>query len=238
MTMYELLSQKSPFEHILPLAKRNREIRDKQRPFLRAKETRSLVLLQDLMVMCWDHEPDERPRMKQVKTWVSAPEFERLRAEISLKEVKSISCSCVCRILPENEEEFPNQVNGQPPEDEVFYDMEESFSPLMGDLNDFGSNFDGPGLSSIGERAILPSVSEDSTHIEYGDGGEEDRGGEGRYQFIHIDNQQPVVETERAEGSHQILEPYTQVWLCGRDQRKGLLQIFTWYDGQAGSYVS
>ena len=34
------------------------------------------------------------------------PEFERLRAEVDLQDVKSISCACVCRVLPENEEEY------------------------------------------------------------------------------------------------------------------------------------
>ena len=32
------------------------------------------------------------------------PEFELLRSEISLESVKTISCACVCRVTPEQEE--------------------------------------------------------------------------------------------------------------------------------------
>ncbi len=109
MTFYEMLSQKTPFDNISPHVKRNQEVRNKRRPNLNAKETRSLILFQDLMNLCWDHNPENRPKTKQIVEWAEAPEFERLRAQISLSGVKSISCACVCRILPENEEEvrFP-----------------------------------------------------------------------------------------------------------------------------------
>lgn len=113
MTFYEMLSQKTPFDNIHPHVKRNQEVRNKHRPIPSAKETRSLILFQDLMALCWDHDPENRPTTKQIVDWVDAPEFERLRAQISLNGVKSISCACVCRILPENEEEvlFPQPTN-------------------------------------------------------------------------------------------------------------------------------
>ncbi len=103
MVLYELLSQRSPFDNVQPQVKRNHEVRDGQRPTLQTRETRSLVLLQELMALCWHQDPDLRPRMGQVAEWIQAPKFERLRSEISLSEVKSISCACVCRILPEYE---------------------------------------------------------------------------------------------------------------------------------------
>ena len=106
MTFYEMLSHKTPFDNIMPHIKRNQEVKNRHRPHLQAKETRSLILFQELMTMCWDHEPEKRPKAKQISDWVEAQEFERLRAQISLKGVKSISCACVCRILPENEEKF------------------------------------------------------------------------------------------------------------------------------------
>ena len=113
MTFYEMLSQKTPFDNIHPHVKRNQEVRNKHRPIPSAKETRSLILFQDLMHLCWDHDPGNRPTTKQIVDWVEAPEFERLRAQISLNGVKSISCACVCRILPKNEEEviFPQPTN-------------------------------------------------------------------------------------------------------------------------------
>ncbi len=106
MTFYEMLSQKTPFGNIHPHVKRNQEVKNKHRPNLSAKETRSLILFQDLMNLCWDHNPENRPQTKQIIDWAEAPEFERLRAQIFLSGVKSISCACVCRILPENEEEI------------------------------------------------------------------------------------------------------------------------------------
>ena len=232
MTLYELLSYRAPFDNVMPAVKRNHEIRDKQRPILKAKETRSLVLLQDLMMMCWDHEPDERPNMSQVHEWASAPEFERLRSEINLKDVSSTSCVCVCRVCPENEDDEDTNVNiGHIREDEVFFTLEESMdSPYVHDLvvtNGFGPEpFSSDPLPSLLQRNILPSVSEDGGHIEHSEG-----------HFPVIAGKSSVVEDE-ADGEVQLdPEPYTQIWICGRDQRKGLLQIFTYYDGQAGSYV-
>ncbi len=32
--------------------------------------------------------------------------------------------------------------------------------------------------------------------------------------------------------------PYTQIWLCGRGERKGVLQVFTYNDGHVGHFVS
>ena len=236
MTLFELLSYRPPFGDVLPAVKRNHEIRDKQRPVLKAKETRSLVLLQDLMTMCWDHESDERPRMRQVYEWASAPEFERLRAEINLKDVSSTSCACVCRVSPENEDDYP-QCNGSKfnighiQDEDVFYDMDESID-YMHDvmMNGIGpAPLIGNSMPSLSQRNILPSVSEDSGNIEHSEG------------HLPIATPKSVVvadgEDEGEGDVQQELEPYTQIWLCGRDQRKGLLQIFTYYDGQAGSYV-
>ena len=251
MTLYELLSMKSPFEHV-PHVKRNHEIRDKQRPLLKAKETRSLVLLQDLMVMCWAHEPEERPSMSQVKEWVSSPLFERLKTEIALKEVKSISCACICRITPENEEEFtaalpaenPGANIGHNPDDDdvLFYDDEDDDDQpaIMTDLmvRDYGDP--GPAPLQFGSRAdILPSVSEDNTHVEHGENGQvvpEDGQEDSLYQFLPGGKETQIAAD--GDALQLQIEPYTQIWLCGRDQRKGLLQIFTYYDGQPGSYVS
>ena len=242
---------KSPFDHI-PHVKRNHEVRDKQRPLLKAKETRSLVLLQDLMVMCWDHEPEERPRMSQVKRWVSSPEFERLKAEIALKDVKSISCACMCRITPEDEEEsiaaspaedLGTNIRHNPEDDDVlFYSSDEDdqsaiMSGLM--LRDYS---DDPGLSQLnfGPQAdILPSVSEDNTNVEHGENGQvvaDDGQEDSVYQFLPCGKGMRVAADD--DTLHHQIEPYTQIWLCGRDQRKGLLLIFTYYDGQPGSYVS
>ena len=78
-------------------------IKEGRRPSLQPKERRMLILLQDLLEMCWDKEPEKRPKMSQVVEFIQAPEFEWLRAEVALTKVESISCACVCCIFPEHE---------------------------------------------------------------------------------------------------------------------------------------
>ena len=36
--------------------------------------------------------------MSQIEKWIDDPEFEKLRAEITLRDNAIISCACVCRI--------------------------------------------------------------------------------------------------------------------------------------------
>ena len=202
MTLYELLSLSAPFSDVLPAFKRNTEIRDRHRPLLRARQTRSLVLLQELMGLCWDHDPDMRPRMSQIREWVDSDEFERLRAEVALSDVHSISCACVCRITPENEERVLNEKFDSLPEEEKK-----------------GINY-------------LPSVLEDSGHIENPIHNDEVCREENFYQFV-------PSRVQSSSPSGFVLEHgYTQVWMCGRGQKKGLLHIFTYYDGQRGFHVS
>ena len=202
MTLYELLSLSAPFSDVIPPFKRNTEIRDRHRPVLKARQTRSLVLLQELMQLCWDHDPDKRPKMSQIKDWVDSEEFERLRAEVALSDVHSISCACVCRITPENEER-------------VIKDKFESF----------------PGED---EETInyLPSVLEDSDHIENPIHIDEVCREDNFYQFV------PSGRKSSSPTGFVLEHAYTQVWMCGRGQKKGLLHIFTYYDGQRGFHVS
>ena len=49
---------------------------------------------------------------------------------------------------------------------------------------------------------------------------------------------QKGLSPTREDAQNQLLDPYTQIWLCGRDKCKGLVQIFTYHDGRTGSYVS
>ena len=97
MTLYEMLSFHLPFYNE-PLLKRNYLVCERQCPLLHGRERRSPVLYQDLMTMCWRHEPHDRPNMTQAQEWIGAPEFERLRAEVDLKDIQLISCACVCRV--------------------------------------------------------------------------------------------------------------------------------------------
>ena len=186
------------------------------------------------MTTCWSHEPEERPKMRQIKECASSAEFDHLRAEISLKGVKSISCACVCRITPENETSrarpTPTHVLGVEL-DTVFRSVFDDVPSMDGSLDIFPSN-------SVSEYdTILPSNSEDSVPVERAGGEVVGKEEEDVYHFLPhgLSAQSPLSES--GDSQHTI-EPYTQMWLCGRDTRKGLLQIFTYYDGQAGCYVS
>ena len=237
MTLYELLSFRSPFDNF-PLVKRNFEIREKQRPALQARKTRLLVLFQDLMAMCWNQEPKERPNMSQVREWVESPEFKRLRAEVDLQDVKSISCACVCRILPENEEEYIAANRPDRSNITSIFAIPESFD--KGDGEEFydGSNgFDhnlGPTSLCIASNGgmffppkrhntcMLVTPSEDNLCIETDRGEKIQDEDDNIYQFVAprgvSGGRRSVVEDGDIQMQHEF-DPYTQIWLCGRDQR-------------------
>lgn len=302
MVLFELLSQRSPFDDVHPVMKRNYEVRDGHRPTLQAKETRTLIRLQELMELCWDKDPETRPKMGQVVEWIHAPEFERLRAEIALREVKSVSCACVCRILPEYE---PNSRPNFSSQSEVGSGRGLDSSGELEEIGSLGSlieRFSGAQASiDLIVPNMLPSVS-DSICIENLEGKRIGNDGDDVYPFlpsklcrksIHGRERRPSAAKLKDEGREPLVEsvgtdtgdwirdtddrrrdrrdtddrrnirkdtgdtaersvrsdmldrgkegkfdPYTQIWMCGRDQRKGMLQIFTYNDGHPGNYVS
>ena len=224
--LYELLSLKVPFYNISNGIQRNREVINKHRPLPQAKETRSLVLLQELMKMCWSHSAEERPRMEQVHKWASYDEFERLRAEINMKDVASISCACITRITPDNENESITEM-----EKHLVHFQTVKNSCYSSDTMDRVDNSDDTtGLATGQSGSILASVSEDSSHIKPEQSGSSSKG-EIRFQSLSF-SPDPEVSCDEAK---QQLQSYTQIWLCS--SRKGLLEIFTYYDGHPGAYV-
>lgn len=279
MVLFELLSQRSPFANIQPPLKRNSEVRDGKRPNLDVKETRSPILLQELMAVCWEHDPLNRPRMEQVVEWILAPEFERLRAEVSLKDIKSISCACVCRIRPEYEASLTREKADSFREDTEpiyngFVDFDEPRSlDGIGNMDSLVAKYSGSeddaassGIDLIVQN-MLASGSLESVCIENSEGEKISNSDEDVYQFLpsrvastrrgtHRDTNQRKRRTAafrrrkmRSDSSEKEaldannnpatnFDPYTQIWMCGRDQRKGLLQIFTFNDGHSGYYVS
>ena len=222
MILYELLSQNAPFYNIRPAEMRNREIVNKHRPLPEAKETRSLVLFLRLMEMCWSHSAEERPRMEQVHEWANSDEFERLRAEINLKGVASISCACITRITPDNKKEPISELEKSP-----IHIQPTDNSCNSSDTIDHVGDYDSATELITGQSgSILFSTPEDSFHIEE--------------QSCSLKKQfQPSKSTPDPEvGGHEAKPQFqscTQIWLCSRG--KELLQIFTYYDGQPGVYV-
>ena len=274
MVLFELLTQRTPFVNVQPPVKRNHEVKDGRRPTLEVKETRSILLLQELMFICWNQDPEGRPRMEQVVQWIQAPEFERLRAEISLDEVKSISCACVCRIRPEYEKsEWEENVDPYHNSSQPIYNRMVDFDKLqndnlgeIGNLDSLVEEYGNGGIDVIVEN-MLPSVSLESVCIEDSKGKKITAHDEDVYQFVpsrqggsrtalYRDThqrknrlsgrrgklrrkmKQEAEAVSENEGAATNFDPYTQIWMCGRDQRKGLLQIFTFNDDHSGFYVS
>ena len=271
-----MLSQHSPFADIHPL-QRNREVQEDRRPTLQARETRSLIQLQEIMRMCWEKEPDSRPTMSQVVEWIRAPEFERLRAEISLRGVKSISCACVCRILPEHETGDDLMVPPEDGEDKMAslgeFNIDRELDRIM---EKYGGVKPGVGEHSNRLFPNMPSISVDIEGQRGGRAGEREGGGGGgggrgnqegypfplskTRSFYKMGRKGSLADRSgkqlrggaepegkawqgdqskegEEEGMRGKFEPYTQIWMCGRDNRKGLLQIFTYNDGHPKCYV-
>ena len=64
----------------------------------------SSLLLQRLMMRCWDADPSSRPSMKEVLQDVDREEFQCLRTEVALKGLTATSASCAFRVEPVNPE--------------------------------------------------------------------------------------------------------------------------------------
>lgn len=241
MVVYELLSLRAPFANV-EAGKRNMLVKEKKRPLLQGKGLRSLLMAQSIMRMCWSHDPDERPTMKEVTEWVHKEEFSRLRAEISLEKVESVSCACVYRVTRDSIEEEDGETlavpNGHcasgigqiPVESSInramFCDTFD-VSPLLDDMDPCIKYTQlQNGLSSYAtEKNILPPVQErHGTIVADGTGGDsfED-------EYKHRERSHFMKNLSK--------QAYTQVWVCDRKE-KGLLEIFTYFDSQAGYYVS
>lgn len=218
MVLYELLSQQSPFGDINPVFKRNHKIQAGQRPVLHMKETRTLIQLQDVMKLCWEQEPDKRPAMSKVIEWINTPEFERLRAEITLCNITSISSVCTCRILPEHEDALNDNLN------DILTYIPNNLDMLDNDIN-FKSNEEDiyqflPKLLKMGSIRGQGKVtlSVDDSDGEHGDTLDD-------YLYYSTLNEK--------------FDPYTQIWICRPDGTKGgMSHIFTYNDRLPGNYVS
>ena len=170
--------------------------------------------------------------MKEVTQCVQQEEFIRLRSAISLEKVESVSCACVCRIVPDEELEPPT-TNGHDASGIGHIQVENSITSAMFDLT--GSallsdmdpcmqytqlQYEPPSFSAA--RNILPPIIDKRGTI-YSDGSFE------------------MYESKLKERNHYAKQlsqqTYSQLWVCDRQQR-GLLEVFTYCDSQAGYYVS
>lgn len=176
------------------------------------QEIRTPIIAQDLMALCWDQEPEKRPKMRHIKEWLLMPEFELLRSEISLESVKTISCACVCRVTPE-QEETGEERGGDP---QATPNPLDPASDMMCLRSSTGMEQD----SACFEPYILPVQTSDRSSTE-----------------THTKNLPPQSDSLPPLQSNQPFRSSSQIWLCGRDQRKGMVQIFKYYDSQPDTYV-
>ena len=234
MVIYELLSLQAPFASV-DVQKRNTLVKEEKRPLLPVKGLWSPLMAQDIMTMCWSHDPDKRPTMKKVTEWVATEEFGRLRAEMSIDRVESVSCACVCRIVvgdDRNEDEEVAFANG------IGHQVESSISSVlkfdvgghcrlrdMDSCTEYTRLQDGsPSLNSTGN--ILSPIQREHGRL-VADGSEE--------RLEVIDHK----EADRSDYQRQFSsEAYTQVWVCDRKEKGGLLEIFSYCDTQPSYLVS
>ena len=231
MVIYELLSLQGPFASV-DVPKRNTLVMDGKRPKIPPKAWWMPLMAQDVMTRCWSADPEKRPTMKKVTEWVVTEEFRRLRAEISIDQVESVSCACVCRVTvddnKEDEEAAKATMNGI-----GHVDVESSISSALRlEAGGFGRyadvdpteytrlQYEPPSFNS--GRNILPPMQHERGRLVSDGSGEN-------------------FEKERERSSYQRQfsnEAYTQVWVCDKKERGGLLEIFSYCDTQPSYLVS
>ena len=143
--------------------------------------------------------------------WTESIEFGSLRVDSNLAQVTAISTACVSRIDPE----FENYHNG----DDSNYEF-----LVSRNLTQSSSNTSSTTDCNLNERdqlMIEPRAGQDGmgkVHHRYGFTNE-----------VHL-----LVQNS----SHATISACTQMWLCGRDKRKGLVTILTYEDNKPGYSVS
>ena len=213
MTLYELLSFKPPF-HETQIMFRNNEIRIKRRPALQSIESRSILPFQELMTKCWEHDPEDRPNMKQVIEYIDRPEFERLRIQTA---VNSVRLASVFRVLPD----------GALPTD---YGLERVLNGATSPIQEYISSDSDP--SSPVPRRDLP----DFRSLESCD--------EDMYEITNLLQTEGTSSTAVTEDDevatkmeYRVEYACTQLWMYSQNEGQGHLQILMWNDGVSGQYV-
>ena len=163
------------------------------------------------MQKCWDHEPNNRPSMSQVLQWAESIEFESLRVDSNLAQVTAISTACVTRIDPE-------------------------FDSYL-EYNSDASNYEFLASYNLTQDSLTSSIaSNNSGELETLIQPRPGQDGMGEvYRRLGSVSQ---VHSLAQDSSHVTISACTQTWLCGRDNRKGLVAIFTYEDNKPGYSVS
>ena len=206
MVLYELLSRHAPFADVHPALKRNRKVKNGYRPILQDNKSHSPVKLQELMKICWDKEPDNRPNMRTVVNWIQAPEFELLREEITLKNVKSFLCACTCRIATIRSDGASNLLSMR---------AGKSFETLEQEINIIPN-----------EAQPVPTISSENSMGN--------SGGRVTGMKVRESHEDTAIENSLAV-SGAVHDPYTQIWLCGEKGLVDILTYYDNYPGNCVS---
>lgn len=187
------------------------------------QDKHSPVLVQELMSLCWHPNPDLRPDMNQCKQWASSDEFDRLRANITLSDVSSVACACVSHIDPGVEGSTTSPQHQQ---------EEDGFQKTL----------------SLHSEILQPEKDEEEWEVVQGPSSRTTdsatKSGGDSYAASQEDLRSPLAsgntpeETRKRELGERGVEAYTQVWMCGRDKKKGLLAVFLFPDNQKSYSVS
>ena len=186
------------------------------------------------MKLCWHKDPSLRPTMKQCHQWTSDVKFERLRAQITLGSCSAISSCCVSRIEHQYETEWIINSGSDIDQGGLSTTMN-GVLLTQRDVQKFGVDMD----------IIAPNdnleIEESFVKVDYEDLNQS---------LELIDGQQQSLEEPKHQTSSSSLHDtkvltasllqnsYTQIWMCGRDQKKGLLSVFIFPDNQKSISVS
>ena len=201
--------------------------------------------------------------MSQCVRWTSSEEFDRLRSEITLGSCTSISCTCVSRVEPElelewiQEDQIRTEVNGTllTKEEVEKFGLNVYMKTLASERSEnivehLEANILS-GRSSTSEDEQKEELSKsDDTGLEVSV--EKPRRRDSIYitssslestkkltrSLLGKEKRPSLSVSSPASVRHNVQTSYTQIWMCGRDKKKGLLAMFILPDNQKNIYVS
>lgn len=192
--------------------------------------------------------------MKQCVDWTSSMEFDKLRTEITLSSCTSIACTCISRVEPKHEAEW---VTG----DSIRTELNGSCLTKE-EIDKYGSHLEkltSQTTESIIERTENPFLT-NSTEDELTQSDELDveqqlrtrARGDSIYvtsatleqaknvakNLLHKNKDRNARSDQPSRITASVDTSYTQIWMCGRDKKKGLLAVFILPDDQKNIFVS
>lgn len=212
--------------------------------------------------MCWSQDPTNRPYMKQCVEWSSCEEFDRLRTEITLGSCHSIACACVSRVEPSLESEWIEEDTLKTEMDGSLFTKEEMDRFQLSDklLSEATESVIEKQIDNPLTNSTEDELTESSDSINDDELISSNSSGFKRRDSIYVTSASLEVAKDlakkllrkkeyrgpknssqaRSKGAqHSVVETsYSQIWMCGRDKKKGLLAAFILPDNEKNIFVS